>query len=63
MPYWGDTIGYRQGESGLVYVAVLLTRFMYYYYYYTGGSVAEWLSCWTQTQNGPGSNRNRDAVG
>jgi len=26
----------------------------------TGGSVAEWLACWTQ---GPGSNRSRDAVG
>jgi len=28
-----------------------------------GGSVAEWLACWTQAQNGPGSNRSRDAVG
>ena len=28
-----------------------------------GGSVAEWLACWTQAQKGPGSNRNRDAVG
>jgi len=27
------------------------------------GSVAESLACWTQTQNGPGSNRSRDAVG
>ena len=27
------------------------------------GSVAEWLSCWTQAQKGPGSNRSRDAVG
>ena len=26
------------------------------------GSVAEWLACWTQAQNGPGSNRSRDAV-
>ena len=26
-------------------------------------SVAEWLACWTQAQKGPGSNRNRDAVG
>ena len=23
------------------------------------GSVAEWLACWTQAQNGPGSNRSR----
>jgi len=22
-----------------------------------GGSVAEWLACWTQVQKGPGSNR------
>jgi len=28
-----------------------------------GGSVAEWLACWTQAQNGSGSNRSRDAVG
>ena len=29
----------------------------------TGGSVAEWLACWTQVQKGPDSNRSRDAVG
>jgi len=28
-----------------------------------GGSVVEWLACWTQAQKGPGSNRSRDAVG
>jgi len=28
-----------------------------------GGSVAEWLACWTQVQKGPGSNYNYDAVG
>ena len=28
-----------------------------------GGSVAEWLACWTQAQTGLGSNRSRDAVG
>ena len=28
-----------------------------------GGSVAEWLVCWTQAQKGPGSNRSSDAVG
>jgi len=28
-----------------------------------GGSVAEWLACWTQAQKGQGSNRSRDAVG
>ena len=30
---------------------------------YRGGSVAEWLACWTQAQKGPGSNRSHDAVG
>ena len=28
-----------------------------------GDSVAKWLACWTRAQNGPGSNRSRDAVG
>jgi len=28
-----------------------------------GGSVAEWLACWTQAYKGPGSNGSRDAVG
>jgi len=28
-----------------------------------GGSVAEWLACWTQAQKGPDSNRSHDAVG
>jgi len=28
-----------------------------------GGSAAEWLACWTQAQEGLGSNRSRDAVG
>ena len=28
-----------------------------------GGSVAEWLACWTQAQKGSGSNHSRDAVG
>ena len=28
-----------------------------------GGSVSEWLACWTQMQKGPGSNRSCDAVG
>ena len=27
-----------------------------------GGSVAEWLACWTRAQKGAGSNRSRDAV-
>ena len=36
---------------------------LYIYSNYMGGSVAEWLACWTQAQKGPGSNRSRDAVG
>jgi len=28
-----------------------------------GGSVAEWLACWTQAQKGLDTNRSRDAVG
>jgi len=28
-----------------------------------GGSVTEWLACWTQAQKGLGSNHNRDALG
>jgi len=28
-----------------------------------GGSIAEWLDCWTEAQKGPGSYRSRDAVG
>jgi len=27
-----------------------------------GGSVAEWLACWTPAQKGPGSNHSLDAV-
>ena len=28
-----------------------------------GGSVAEWLACWTQAQKGLGSNHSCDPVG
>ena len=31
--------------------------------YWKGGSVAEWLACWTQAQKGAGLYRSRDAVG
>ena len=40
-------------ELSLVYIALPVHQ---------GGSVAEWLACWTQVQKGPGSNRSRDAV-
>ena len=39
------------------------TRILPEKYFVYGGSVAEWLACWTQAQKGPGSNRSRDAVG
>ena len=35
----------------------------YFYARWQGGSVAEWLACWAQAQNGLGSYRSRDAVG
>jgi len=38
-------------------------RILRYVYMPSGGSVAEWLACWTQTQKGLGSNRSRHAVG
>jgi len=34
-----------------------------YYRKCLGGSVAEWLACWTQAQKGPGSNRSRALSG
>jgi len=37
--------------------------FSHHIVWLVGGSVAEWLACWTQAQKGPGSNRSRDAVG
>jgi len=30
--------------------------------YFPGGSLAEWLVCWTQAQKDLGSNRTRNAV-
>ena len=43
--------------------AQLLHSVLHLLIFYLGGSVAEWLACWTQAQKGPGSNRSRDAVG
>ena len=37
-------------------------RILRYVYMPSGGSVAEWLACWTQTQKGPGSNLSRHDV-
>jgi len=46
-------------------VRLRLPSFSYCSVLLKGGSVAEWLACWTQAQKGPGlgSNRSRDAVG
>jgi len=48
-------------------VTTAFTRRARRYYAYVqrtkGGSIAEWLACWTQAQKGPGSNRSRVAVG
>ena len=46
-----------------VHVALLHANTKYLTIYHKGGSVAEWLACWTQAQKGPGSIRSRDAVG
>jgi len=43
------------GESPIAQFTIRLNE--------TGGSVAEWLACWTRAQKGPVSNRSRDAVG
>ena len=39
------------------------TSFLIVYVHTQGGSVAEWLVCWTEAQKGQGSNRSREAVG
>ena len=44
------------GEVGLLVVLTKGTSVK-------GGSVAEWLACWTPAQKGLGSNRSCDAVG
>ena len=43
----------------------LISKFVYILksLHVVGGSVDEWLACWTQEQKGLGSNRSRDAVG
>jgi len=45
--HWFD--GDCDEKAGLIYVSLLSS----------GGSVAEWLACWTQAQKGLGSNRSR----
>ena len=54
------------GEITLVFedsseLSCSIRKFTYLHKYY-GGSVAEWLACWTQAQKGPGSNCIRHAV-
>jgi len=50
-------------QLNLILHLQLLHGFTTIYYYTTGGSVAEWLACWTQALKGPGSNRSHNAVG
>ena len=51
-------------ETELVWnFRILQDSFVVFIHSHTGGSVAEWLACWTQAQKGPGSNRSRDAIG
>jgi len=50
--------------SFLVYIVLYFKLcFCLFYVAYWGGSVAEWLECWTQAQKGLVPNRSRDAVG
>jgi len=50
------------GSNIILEENVLLFDFLFAYGF-MGGSVAEWLACWTQAQKVPDSNRSRDAVG
>jgi len=55
------TVGHLQPVKDL---GITVDRHLdYSNHIYRGGSVAEWLACWTRAQKGPGSNRSRDAVG
>jgi len=51
-----DAVPGTEGELCRLFVSVA-------WWLYPGGSVAEWLACWTQAQKSLGSNRSRDAVG
>jgi len=57
---------YRRTEGGRLsrpsVVCALVPAFYMSLATQQGGSVAEWLACWTQAQKGLGSNRSRDAV-
>ena len=47
----------------LLNVYTFISPFYMVAYMVGGGSVAEWLACWSQAQEDPGSYRSRDAVG
>ena len=52
--------------TGVNTMSVFVTWVQLYYFYSAtvlGGSVAEWLACWTQVQKGLGSNYSCGAVG
>ena len=55
----------REDRRNRTHVDRSLTRFSAEYLpgISLGGSVAEWLACWTQALKGPGSNRSRDVAG
>jgi len=56
-----DCDGGSQSANGVVYSS--MTQFYTNITILLGGSVSEWLACWTQARKGMGSNRSRDAVG
>ena len=57
----------RCSKGSVELTRFVLSSFLGQFYFITpsrtGGSMAEWLVCWTQAQKGLGSNRSRDAVG
>jgi len=46
----------------IICVCVCFIVYFILFMLHSGGSVAEWLACWTQAQKGPGPNRSRDAA-
>jgi len=56
----GVCVGHKDDESQAKLTALCTKKLLPAHIY--GGSVAEWLACWTQAQKGLGSNRSRDAV-
>jgi len=55
-----DPMTLFSGRAGIRLIDHMYARI---YVATSGGSVAEWLACWTHAHKGPGPNRSRDAVG